>query len=50
LFLATFSIAKETETFPTTWVAAAAATIAIESVSLAAYHTKRKNKKQKTQT
>ncbi|MCJ7560388.1 hypothetical protein MUO79_07190, partial [Candidatus Bathyarchaeota archaeon] len=46
----TFSIAKETETFPTTWIAIAAATIAIGSVSLAAYHTKRKNKKQKTQT
>jgi N-acetylneuraminic acid mutarotase len=46
----TFSIAKETETFPTTWVAAAVAAMAIGSVSLAAYHTKRKNKKQKTQT
>jgi hypothetical protein len=45
-----FSIAKETETFPTTWVAAAVAAMAIGSVSLAAYHTKRKNKKQKTQT
>jgi hypothetical protein len=45
-----FSIAEEPESFPTTWVVAAAATIAIGSVSLAAYHTKRKNKKQKTQT